>query len=127
VQRINDVKRNGESMSSTGINQLATVLNRWTPSNPSNSIPRAVYGDPRAHTRFSDRWVEDAGFMRLQNIELAYRLPASILNKTNFIQGIRIYVMGTNLVTFTNYSGVDPESDYNPVAKQWVFGLNASF
>jgi hypothetical protein len=121
------VKRNGESMSSTGINQLATVLNRWTPSNPSKSIPRAVYGDPRAHTRFSDRWVEDAGFMRLQNIELAYRLPASILNKTNFIQGIRVYVMGTNLVTFTNYSGVDPESDYNPVAKQWVFGLNASF
>jgi TonB-linked SusC/RagA family outer membrane protein len=127
VQRINDVKRNGESMSSTGINQLATVLNRWTPSNPSNSIPRAVYGDPRAHTRFSDRWVEDAGFMRLQNIELAYRLPPSLLSKTNFIQGIRVYVMGTNLVTFTNYSGVDPESDYNPVAKQWVFGLNASF
>lgn len=127
VQRINDVKRAGESMNSTGINQLATVLDRWTPSNPSTSIPRAVYGDPRQHTRFSNRWVEDAGFMRLQNLELAYRIPASVLGKTGFIQGIRLYVMGTNLLTFTDYSGVDPESDYNPVAKQWVFGLNASF
>ena len=127
VQRINDVKRSGESMNSTGINQLGTVLERWTPSNPSTTIPRAVFGDPRQHTRFSDRWVEDAGFMRLQNVELAYRFPATMLSKTNFIQGIRVYVMGTNLLTFTNYSGVDPESDYNPVAKQWVFGLNASF
>ena len=127
VQRINDVKRGGESMSSTGINQLATVLDRWTPTNPSTTMPRAVYGDPRQHNRFSDRWVEDAGFMRLQNLELAYRIPASVLDRTGFIQGIRIYVMGTNLLTFTDYSGVDPESDYNPVAKQWVFGLNASF
>ena len=127
VQRINDVKRNGESMSSTGINQLATVLNRWTPTNPSTTIPRAVYGDPRQQNRFSDRWVEDAGFMRLQNLELAYRLPTSVLNRTGFVQGIRLYIMATNLVTFTNYTGVDPENDYNPVAKQWVFGLNASF
>ena len=127
VQRINDVKRSGESMSSTGLNQLATVLNRWTPTNPSTTIPRAVYGDPRQQNRFSDRWVEDAGFMRLQNLELAYRIPASVLGKTGFIQGIRVYVMGTNLLTFTNYSGVDPENDYNPVARQWVFGLNASF
>ena len=108
-------------MSSTGINQLATVLNRWTPTNPSKSIPRPVYGDPRQNNRFSDRWVEDAGFMRLQNVELAYRIPVSILDRTGFIQGIRVYVMGTNLLTFTNYSGVDPENDYNPVAKQWVF------
>jgi TonB-linked SusC/RagA family outer membrane protein len=127
VQRINEIKRNGENMSSNGLNQLATVLNRWTPSNPSTTMPRAIFNDPAQNNRMSDRWVEDAGFMRLQNVELAYRIPASVLGKSGFIQGIRVYIMGTNLATFTNYSGVDPENDFNPVAKQIVFGLNASF
>jgi hypothetical protein len=127
VQRINDLRMGGENMSTNGNNQLSTVLNRWTPTNPSSTFPRAVYGDPRQNNRFSDRWVENAGFMRLQNIELAYRLPASVMSRTGFIQGIRVYVMGTNLLTFTNYTGVDPENDFNPPAKQLIFGLNASF
>jgi hypothetical protein len=121
------VKWAGESMNSNGSGQLATVLNRWTPTNHSTTMPRAVYGDPRQNARFSDRWVEDAGFMRLQNLQIAYRLPQSIISKTNFIQGIRLYLMGTNLFTITKYTGIDPENDYNPPAKQLIVGLNASF
>lgn len=127
VQRINNVKWAGESMSSNGSGQLATVLNRWTPTNPSATMPRAVYNDPRQNSRFSDRWVENAGYMRMQNIQLSYRVPANIIGKTGFVQGIRLYVMGTNLFTVTNYTGIDPENDYNPQARQVIVGLNASF
>jgi hypothetical protein len=72
-------------------------------------------------------WVEDAGFMRLQNLQLAYRVPGSLTSKTNVLQGIRLYIMATNLVTITNYTGIDPENDYNPPAKQFIVGLNATF
>ena len=54
-------------------------------------------------------------------------LPGSLTSKTNVLQGIRLYVMATNLVTITNYTGIDPENDYNPPAKQFIVGLNASF
>ena len=125
----------GVGMSSTGINQWVNVLNRWTASNPHqydpddkvNSLPRAVYNDPASNNRFSDRFVEQAGFMRLRNMTLGYSLPSSLMNSAGFIERVRFYVSGSNLLTFTKWSGNDPENDNIPIPVTWTFGVNATF
>jgi TonB-dependent starch-binding outer membrane protein SusC len=94
-----------------GNNQLTSVLNRWTPSNPSNDMPRATASDPNSNNRFSDRWVENAAFMRLKNVQLGYTIPAGKAGSAtkNFLSGARVYVSVQNLATFTKYKGLDPE------------------
>ncbi len=106
----NNVRRTMESQ--TGLsNQFATVADRWTSSNPSNEIPRATSSDPNNNNRFSDRWVESANYLRLQNIQLGYTFGSKAIQgfANGFIQGLRLYVSATNLATFTKYSGLDPE------------------
>lgn len=88
--------------------QSATVLDRWTPDNKSTTFPRAVYGDPNNNRRTSDRFLEDGSFIRLKNLNFGYSLPKSITDKLK-INRLRVYVGGQNLLTFTNYSGLDPE------------------
>jgi TonB-linked SusC/RagA family outer membrane protein len=87
-------------------NQLEEVNNRWTVANPN---PNAKY--PRASTTqmlLSDRFVQDADYLRLRNILLSYDLPISKLG-INWLEGAKIYMSGQNLLTFTNYHGYDPE------------------
>ena len=71
-------------MNTNGRNQLASVLNAWTPDNPSATMPRAVYGDPNSNNRFSDRFVEDADYLRLQNLQVGYTVPAKWNKKKKF-------------------------------------------
>ncbi|HEX5027023.1 MAG TPA: TonB-dependent receptor [Agriterribacter sp.] len=126
VQKYNGVRSGMEGMSGLP-NQWATTLNRWTPDNPSTTMPRAVYGDPKATLRYSDRFVENSGYMRLKNIQLGYSLPRTLLNKAGFIQNFRIYVGAINLFTVTSYTGLDPENDLIPPTRQVQFGINATF
>lgn len=126
VQKYNGIRLGLESMS-TPANQWTTVLDRWTPGHPSSTMPRAVYGDPAKSMRFSDRVVENAGYLRLKNVQVGYRVPGSLLQKANFIQGLRFYVSAVNLFTITKYTGLDPENDILPPARQFLFGINASF
>jgi hypothetical protein len=74
-------------------------------------MPRAVQNDPNGNARYSDRWIEDAGFMRIRNIQLGYAIPTVKLdNWTNgFVARFRVYVGAQNLYTFTKYLGYDPE------------------
>ncbi len=92
-------------------NASTAVLDRWTPTNPSNTQPRAIFGDPNQNSRVSNRYVEDGSYLRLKNITLGYNLPSTTLD--NFIGGalskFRIYISSQNLFTITNYSGYDPE------------------
>lgn len=106
----NNVRRTMESQTGL-INQFASVADRWTPSNPSNTIPRATSTDPNNNNRFSDRWVESANYLRLQNIQIGYTFGSKAIQgfANGFIQGLRLYVSATNLATFTKYSGLDPE------------------
>ncbi len=127
VQKWNSVRARGEAMSSNGINQWATTLDRWTPTNPSTTMPRAIFGDPNRNQRVSSLYVEDAGFLRLRNVQLGYTLPRTALNKIGFMSNFRVYVSAINLFTFTNYSGFDPEVDGIPPTRQFIFGLNAAF
>lgn len=97
-----------------GTNNFSTqILNRWTSEGSTNSSsnPRLAAGDPNGNNRISDRFVEDADYLRIQNIQLGYTFPQDkIQSWTNgFISNMRFYLSGQNLATFTNYSGFDPE------------------
>jgi TonB-linked SusC/RagA family outer membrane protein len=132
VFRYDRWRNDGEEMAGTGRNQWASVLNRWTPQNPDATMPRAVRSDPAQNNRFSDRWVEDASFLRLKNVQLGYSLPASLLQRAGFINGARVYVGGTNLLVLTKWTGLDPEDiDRNgnlvPPTRALTVGLTASF
>jgi TonB-linked SusC/RagA family outer membrane protein len=84
------------------------VLNYWTPTNTNTTMPRLNGKDKNDNLRISDRYIEDGSYMRLKTLQLGYRLPQSIAKKI-YMSGLRVYVSGENLLTFTNYSGPDPE------------------
>ncbi len=109
VQLYNEFRRNNEGMSGYGRNMLATTQNRWTGEGTSNTMPRAIAGDPYNNNRFSSRWIEDAGFFRLRNVQLGYTVPTALLSKTRVFASARVYVAGSNLFIVTKYTGLDPE------------------
>ncbi len=102
-----------EGMMALPLSGTRNTLNRWrTPGQPTD-VPRAVFGDPNNNNRFSDRFVEDGTYVRLKNLTLAYNFPAQWLSRAK-IASLRLYVTGQNLLTFTNYSGYDPEVSADP-------------
>lgn len=119
------------------------VLNAWTPQNTNTDIPRMVNGDPNQNTRTSDRFIEDGSFLRLQNLRIGYRFPQGF--GSGFVKNMEVYVSGSNLLTFTKYTGYDPEIgfrgaasganllrngiDYGqyPRARNFSFGVRAGF
>jgi hypothetical protein len=128
VQKINSVRSGGEGMNGYGRNVFRTVLNAWTPNNTATTLPRAVYGDPNQNLRTSDRFVESAAYLRLQNIQLGYNVSRKLVDLTKgALQSLRLYVSGINLFTITDYSGLDPENEIYPSTRQFLFGVKASF
>jgi TonB-linked SusC/RagA family outer membrane protein len=119
-------------------NQDRDMLDRWTPSHTNTDIPRAATTRPA--NRISTRQIEDGSYLRLKNLQLGYQLPAAVL-KTLHVQAVRLYASAQNLITWTSYSGYDPEVnrfgqdsrsqgfDYAsyPTAKTVLFGLNVTF
>ncbi|OON69132.1 hypothetical protein B0919_10515 [Hymenobacter sp. CRA2] len=103
----NNTRSFAEGMSGQ-FGQLASVRDRWTPTNTDTDIPRAAAGDPNQNNRVSDRWLEDGSYLRLKTLTLGYNIP-STWAKSAHLQSARIYVGGQNLLTFTKYSGLDPE------------------
>jgi hypothetical protein len=124
VQRVNGIRQAGESMSAGGANYLTSVLGRWTEDRKSTTMPRAMAADPTQNNRFSDRWVEDAGFLKLQNLQVGYNFSASIIERIG-VDNLRCYLSGSNLMTLTSWSGLDPENDTTPVV--FTLGVNLSF
>lgn len=80
----------------------------WTQENPVNDRPRIIYGDSRNSRGDQDRWLEDGSFFRLSDITLGYSFPKKWMDKISF-EEIKVSVTLQNLVTFTKYSGLDPE------------------
>lgn len=78
------------------------------PKNTDTDMPRAVYGDPNQNMRQSDRYVEDGSYLRLKTILFGYTVPKAWAKKI-YAESLRFYVGGKNLITFTNYTGFDPE------------------
>jgi len=117
-------------------NSGVAVLDRWTATNPSNTVPRA--GGAPQNIQLSDRFVEDGSYGRLKNLTIGYTLPGDAIGK-EIISKFRIYVSGQNLITITDYSGLDPEvgngdlfeygidrGEY-PQPKTYLVGLQVTF
>ncbi|RDC61460.1 SusC/RagA family TonB-linked outer membrane protein [Adhaeribacter pallidiroseus] len=83
-------------------------LNRWTATNPSNTYPRVTRPDLNGNTRPSDAYIEDGSYLRLRNVQIGYTFPTALTQRAT-IQKVRVFVSAQNLVTFTKYSGLDPE------------------
>ena len=124
-----------------GINGLRSrILNRWSPTNTDTDVPIASAGRSQ---RSSSNWVYDGSYIRLKNISLSYTIPKSVLSGAGF-KSVRVYVSAQNILTITDYPGVDVEVGYKrsgdtkntnvgldyrsyPNAKSVTFGLNLGF
>jgi len=123
-QIYNQTRTQLESM--TGANNFSTrVLDRWTGAGTSNEIPRLTRTDPNGNNRFSSRWIEDAGYLRFQNVQLGYTIPRETLERVSkgWVSDMRIYIAAQNLFTITDYLGFDPEVTRNQSFQKGEFPL----
>ena len=110
-------------------NQSRRLLyDRWKQPGDVTDIPRNGVA-PQMDSRF----LENAAFLRLKNLTLSYSLPQAWMARTKFLTSVRIYAQGQNLLTFTGFSGLDPESSSNmyqaqyPASRQYSFGVDVTF
>jgi TonB-linked SusC/RagA family outer membrane protein len=125
-----------------GDNQVADVIRRWHTPGDITDIPRAT-SDPvaaAANKRVSSRFIEDGSYLRIKNLTLGYTFSQKLISKLR-LQSLRIYFTTQNLLTLTNYSGLDPEVNYlgddntvigtdfftYPQSRSFNFGLNLKF
>lgn len=117
-------------------NLYSNITDRWSADNPTNQnvfYPRLHYGAAanENNTKTSTWWQKDVSFLRLKQLTVSYNIPKKILNKT-FLKSARVYVMGTNLLTFSKFDLWDPELNTNngtsyPNNRTYSVGLNISF
>lgn len=137
VMNANRIYLEGNIDNSVGMNQLDSYKNRWTPENTNTSLYRTGGQGPKGF--YSDRTLEDGSYLRLKSIQLAYAFPQKITQALG-ARKIEVYVSAQNLLTWTNYTGMDPEAsltnttaspglDFSvyPHAKTTVFGIKANF
>ena len=109
-------------------NLSTAMLSIWR--NPGDITDIPAFGNNR---QFSSRDIENASYTRLTNVTIAYNMPAKFLEKINFIDGIRVYAQGSNLYTWTNFEGFDPEDSNNislseyPNPSMFTLGLDINF
>ena len=108
---VNFARMELEKMSTT-YNQCATVNHRWRRNGQGEEypvLPRAMYGDDVAYNWLgSDRFVENASFVRLQYVQLSYNVPKKFVKKLG-LTDLKVYASANNLYCWTKYSGTDPE------------------
>lgn len=115
---------------------------RWQKPGDIATEPKAIQGGNNNSNATSSRYLENGSYLRLRNVTLGYQLPQSWLNSLK-IRTARIFVSGDNLVTFTKFTGVDPEVDLSPspdnignkgissfkypISRKILFGVNVGF
>jgi TonB-dependent starch-binding outer membrane protein SusC len=104
----NEVFNGSQRMDLQYFNKTTALLERWTLDNPSNTTPRYTWSDVNNNYRVSDLYVENGSFMRVKNLQIGYSIPASIMEKIHG-SNWRFYISVDNLLTFTKYTGADPE------------------
>ncbi|RZK67324.1 MAG: TonB-dependent receptor, partial [Pedobacter sp.] len=132
VMRWNNEDFYNENQRYATSNQTVRMLeNRWQAAGDSgNDAILQRFDIPR---NFTSKDIQDASFLRLRNVNIAYRLPKTILEKTKFIKGVKVFVQGQNLFTWTSWRGLDPEnnSQYGrfqyPNTRTYTAGLNVNF
>jgi hypothetical protein len=108
---------------------------RWTPTNPNNELPKAT---TNRQIVINDYYVEDGSYLKIKNIVLGYTFEKSLIK---IVDRLNVYCSLNNFITFTNYSGFDPEVSYRgasnltmgedystyPQAKTVMFGVKIDF
>lgn len=145
---VNTNKAKLERYRGSSDNQVAYVMNGWRPFNPNTgdpgytqtTVPRAIYNTDYA-INLTDKWVEDGSYLRLKTLSLTYSLPQKILSKVK-VRNCRLQLSGVNLLTWTKYTGMDPEAssslgDSNtrlgidqssyPASKSYVLSVSLGF
>ncbi|HEX9511970.1 MAG TPA: TonB-dependent receptor [Puia sp.] len=117
-------------------NYTTKALGRWTGPGTSNNFPRLVDGDPNKNFAYPSSFeLEDGSYFRIKTLQIGYNLPQSLIRRYT-LQKVRIYVSGYNLVTFTKYTGYDPEigggsygidRGFYPQARSFQAGLSVGF
>ncbi len=126
VDRYNDTKKILD-YDTRPFNYTTEVLNAWHGEGTSNTIPRVTFED-NGGSKISSVFVEDASYFRLKTLEVGYTFK-----KIKGIQNLRLYISGQNLLTVTNYTGLDPESTdlidmgTYPLSRVFLFGVNVKF
>ncbi len=135
--KVVNLNRQGMETPGGSTNMLRSVLNYWTPQNPTNAMTGLNTGP---YDGMTSRWVEDGSFVRLQNVTLGWVVPQRLGARLGMRQ-LRLYVSGQNLFTATRYSWYDPEvssrgrSDLDlgwddssyPGVRTFTFGMNVDF
>mgnify|MGYP000886265188 CR=1 FL=1 len=105
----------------------AALLNSWTETNPSNTIPHL---SSTRTTELDSRYVENASFLKLRNVTLGYTIPVKI---NSSLSKIRLFASARNLFTITKYKGYDPEVASGidlgiyPSSKSFMAGVSVTF
>ena len=120
-------------------NQMKTIEERWQKPGDQTDQPILLW-DSELSTYNITKYLNDASYVRLKTLTIGYNFPKTITQKLHFTN-LRMYIMGTNILTFTNYPGWDPEVNRDnsanvtqgvtylspPQAKTWTFGINFGF
>lgn len=117
-------------------NQTTHALNAWRKQGDETMVPKWQYDDPMRNARFSTRWIEDASFVRLDDITLSYDIKL----KNKSVGGLQVYLTGQNLFVLTDYLGYGPEFSYGmdastmgidyfsaPLNKSYIMGVKVNF
>ncbi len=104
-------------------NQTRDQLDSWKNPGDVTDVPEARLGYSNGDQSRSSRYVSDGSYLRLKNVTLAYDFPSKMLSKAK-IRDLRLYVTGTNLLTFTKYDGWDPEVTTDFLASNVVYGVD---
>ena len=111
-------------------NKGTRLLNAWSPTNTTSTIPAMTSSDANAEGRFSTYYVENGAYCKLRNLQLGYTIPNNITKKF-YVSNLHLYVSGQNLLTIKSksFTGIDPESpSYGyPIPTMLTAGLNVSF
>lgn len=109
----NDIYNATRRITESGLdfsNQSTSMSRRWSMEGQVTDIPRVNYGDKVGNNAFSDRWIEDGSYVKLRDITLSYTYTKPLWH---FLQGFTVFVTGQNLLCFTDYLGLDPETSYS--------------
>ncbi|HEY8956630.1 TonB-dependent receptor [Chitinophaga sp.] len=130
VKLFNAFKMTTLSGSEQGYNRWDKILDAWSPENKGSDIPRISANDPNKNFQTNSDWyLENGNYLRLKNLLIGYTFK-----KMSWNQGLRVYFSGDNLLTFTKYTGMDPEvggvgldGGQFPVSRVFSLGANIKF
>lgn len=132
VMRWNNEDFYNENRTYRTSNQSVRMLyNRW--QNPGDSGDDAILQRFDIPRNFTSKDIQDASYLRLRNVTIGYTVPKTILDKTKFIKGVKVFVQGQNLYTWTSWRGLDPENNdvfgrfQYPNTRTYTAGINVNF